>query len=234
MTHAHRVFDRAAHLRISSMAALLALAVLAVFVVPFIIAPTTVLAKIVQDVLLSLVLMSGVVAVSDYRAHLVPIAIVAGIAIVVRWTGWLLPLGAAAALRDETALVALGLLGAVIGIKVFGAGTATFDRILGAITLYILIGVVWSEAYQLISIHDSGAYVGISHGNTPGDRSTWIYFSFVTLTTVGYGDITPVAHAARSLAILEALIGQLYPAIVLARLVSLQVAGGEPPGRKRS
>lgn len=165
--------------------------------------------------------MSGVVAVSDYRAQLVPIAIVAGIAIVVRWTGWLLPTGATTALRHETALVALGLLGAVIGIKVFGAGTATFDRILGAITLYILIGVVWSETYQLISIHDSGAYIGISHGNTPADHATWIYFSFVTLTTVGYGDITPVAHAARSLAILEALIGQLYPAIVLARVVSL-------------
>jgi hypothetical protein len=137
-------------------------------------------------------------------------------------------------LRDETALIALGLLGAVIGIRVFGAGTATFDRILGAITLYILIGVVWSEAYQLIRIRDSGANIGIAHDNTSADRSTWIYFSFVTLTTVGYGDITPVAHAARSLAILEALVGQLYPAIVLARLVSLQVAGGEPPGSERS
>jgi hypothetical protein len=52
-----------------------------------------------------------------------------------------------------------------------------------------------------------------------------VYFSFVTLTTAGYGDITPVARAARSLSNLEALIGQLYPAIVLARLVSLQVAG---------
>jgi hypothetical protein len=90
MTQGHRLFDRAANLRISSMAALLALAILAVFVVPFTIAPTSVLAKIAQDVLLSLVLISGVVAVSDYRAHLIPIAIVAGIAIVVRWTGWLL------------------------------------------------------------------------------------------------------------------------------------------------
>ena len=50
----------------------------------------------------------------------------------------------------------------------------------------------------------------------------WVYFSFVTLTTVGYGDITPVARAARSLAMLEALVGQLYPAIIIARLVSLQ------------
>jgi hypothetical protein len=87
MTHAHRVFDRAAHLPISSMAALLALAVLAVFVAPFTLAPTSFLAKIARDVLLSLVLTSGVVAVSDHRVHLVPIAIVASIAILVRWTG---------------------------------------------------------------------------------------------------------------------------------------------------
>jgi hypothetical protein len=83
-----------------------------------------------------------------------------------------LPLEAATALRDETALVALGLLAVVIGIRVFGAGTTTFDRILGAITLYILIGVVCSEAYQLIRIHDSAAYVGIAHDNTSAERST--------------------------------------------------------------
>jgi hypothetical protein len=224
MTHAHRWLDHAATLRIGSMAALLSLLVLSVFVVPFTIAPTGALARIAQDVLLSLILLSGVVAISDHRAQLVPIALVAGVAIVVRWTGWFFPLGIATELRGETALVSLGILGAVIGINVFGAGTVTFDRILGAIVLYILIGVVCSEAYQLISIRVLGAYAVIPHGDSPADRSTWIYFSFVTLTTVGYGDITPVAHAARSLAILEALIGQLYPAIVLARLVSLQVA----------
>src|ERR1700761_597865 len=108
------------------MAALLAPAVLAVFVAPFTLTPTSFLAKIAEDVLLSLVLTSGVVAVSDHRVHLVPIAIVASIAILVRWTGWILPLEAATALRDETALVALGLLAVVIGIRVFGAGTTTF------------------------------------------------------------------------------------------------------------
>jgi len=111
---------------------------------------------------------------------------------------------------------------------VFSPGTVTFDRILGAVVLYVLIGVVWAEACQLISIRVPGAYAGIAHDSSSIDHSSWIYFSFVTLTTVGYGDITPVAHAARSLAILEALIGQLYPAIVLARLVSLHVAGSGP------
>jgi hypothetical protein len=147
------------------------------------------------------------------------------VAILVRWTGWLYPPGTTPGLLDETALFSLGILCVVIGIKVFSPGTVTFDRILGAVVLYVLIGVVWAEAYQLISIRVPGAYAGIAHDSSSIDRSSWIYFSFVTLTTVGYGDITPVAHAARSLAILEALIGQLYPAIVLARLVSLHVAG---------
>jgi hypothetical protein len=57
---------------------------------------------------------------------------------------------------------------------------------------------------------------------------TWVYFSFSTLTTVGYGDITPVARVARSLSNMEALIGQLYPAIVLARLVSLPAEDARP------
>jgi uncharacterized membrane protein len=66
-----------------------------------------------------------------------------------------------------------------------------------------------------------GAFAGVErHDDTPPD---WVYFSFVTLTTVGYGDITPVARGARTLAILEALVGQLYPAVIIARLVSLQV-----------
>lgn len=224
MRHTHPGPVRAAHLRVVSMVALLSFAILAVFVVPFSIAPTSVPAKMTQDVLLSLVLLTGVVAVSDHRAQMVPIAIVAGVAIVIRWAAWLLPPDMTTGLRDETAIASLGLLSVLIGIKVFGAGTVTFDRILGAITLYILIGVVWSEAYQLIGIYEYGAFAGIPPGDLPADRSTWIYFSFVTLTTVGYGDITPVAHAARALAILEALIGQLYPAIVLARLVSLYVA----------
>ncbi|WP_235185056.1 hypothetical protein [Cupriavidus sp. SK-3] len=88
MRYAHPGLDRAAHLRIGSMVALLSFAVLAVFFVPFSIAPTSVPAKIAQDVLLSLVLLTGVTAVSDHRAQLVPIAIVNGVAIVVRWAAW--------------------------------------------------------------------------------------------------------------------------------------------------
>jgi hypothetical protein len=213
-------------MRICSMMALLALLALGVFVVPFAIAPGSVFSRIARDVLLSLILLSGAATVWGHRRLFVAIALVSGMAILVRWTGWLYPPGTTPRLLDETVLFSLAILCMVIGVKVFGAGRVTFDRILGAIALYVLIGVVWAEAYQLIDLQAPDAYAGIARGSASLDRSSWIYFSFVTLTTVGYGDITPVAHVARSLAILEALIGQLYPAIVLARLVSLHVAGG--------
>jgi hypothetical protein len=226
MAYAQKWHDRKVQLSIGSMVALLLLLALNVFVVPFSVAPDSVFARLVRDVLLSMILISGVATVSDHHRLFLVIALVAGVAIMVRWTGWFYPPGRTPGLRDETALFSLAILCLVIGVKVFSAGVVTFDRILGAIALYVLIGVVWAEAFQLISIHVPGAYSGMADDHDSLDRSSWIYFSFVTLTTLGYGDITPVAHVARSLAILEALIGQLYPAIVLARLVSLHVAGG--------
>ncbi len=88
-----------------------------------------------------------------------------------------------------------------------------------------LIGLVWVFAYRLVDYLSPGALsigpLGRGAGHGP---QTVAYFSFVTLTTVGYGDITPVHPAARVLAIAEALIGQLYPAILIGRLVSLQIS----------
>lgn len=225
MAHARWWHEHAAQLRVGSMITLLVLLLLLVFVIPFSVSPNSIYTRFMRDMLLSLILLTGVAAVSDHRLQFLMVALVASAAILVRWTGWLFPSGNMPGLLGETALISLGLLGIVIGIKVFGPGRVTSDRVLGAVALYILIGVVWAEADQLVSIHVPGAYAGIPDANAPPDHSIWLYFSFVTLTTVGYGDITPVAPPARALAILEALIGQLYPAIVLARLVSLRVAG---------
>ena len=77
-------------------------------------------------------------------------------------------------------------------------------------------------SYEAIFVRVPAAFAG-SPGNI-ASFERWIYFSFVTLTTVGYGDITPVATSARALGTFEAFIGQLYPAVILARLVSLQIA----------
>jgi Ion channel len=161
------------------------------------------------------------------------ISLVTLVVIAVRWVGWLSPTGLSLPVRDVATLLALVLLAAVIAMKVFGSHTVTKDRISGAIAVYILAGLVWADVYQLVMLYVPRAFAGILTLEGAVDRSTWVYFSFATLTTVGYGDIVPVAPIVRSLSNLEALIGQLYPAIVLARLVSLQAAGGSS-GAKES
>ena len=105
--------------------------------------------------------------------------------------------------------------------QVFRAGSVNRHRILGAIAVYLLLGLAWGEAYSALAMVVPEAFSPV--GPPGADPQRWLYYSFVTLTTVGYGDITPVGPLARSLAILEALTGQLYPAILLARLVALEV-----------
>jgi hypothetical protein len=88
---------------------------------------------------------------------------------------------------------------------------------------------MWSFAYHLIALQFSGAFsLAASLKPEAGSlQAKLTYFSFVTLTTVGYGDITAVHPIARPLVVLEALTGQLFPAILIARLVSLEIAHRE-------
>ncbi|MDH6148667.1 MULTISPECIES: potassium channel family protein [Paraburkholderia] len=232
MSYAQQLADCGALLRKASMGVLLALLVIAVFGVPFFTEPGTVVSRIVQDLLLSLVLLTGVVSATDRPRAFLLIALVALLAIIVRWASWSAPANLTFAVRDASTLAAVALISVATGMNVFVPGRVTFDRIDGAIALYILIGVLSTQAYQLVSILVPKAFYSASLHSNALDRSIWIYFSFVTLTTAGYGDILPVAPQARSLTHLEALIGQLYPAIVLARLVSLHAAGGDSGASK--
>ncbi len=123
-------------------------------------------------------------------------------------------------------VVYLGILLVVVTAQVFRSGPVTVHRISGALVVYQLLGMVWSYLYQLLIVLDPGAlqFPGSISTDQPAVlRQALTYFSFVTLTTVGYGDITPVHPATKLLVMYEALAGQLYPAIILARLVSLQL-----------
>jgi len=216
---------RFAPLRGSSLTILLALLLVTVFVVP-VFTTSEIAGRIIQDVLLSAMLFSGAVAASGRSKSFALLSLVALVAAAAHAAAWLSPSGLPLAIRDEAAILSLALLGAVVGMEVFGPGKMTADRVRGAVVIYILMGAVCADAYQLVSIYVPGAFAGVLPGQFQADRSAWMYFSFVTLTTTGYGDVTPIAPIARSLANFEALVGQLYPAIVLARLVSLQITGG--------
>ncbi|MBP0593385.1 two pore domain potassium channel family protein [Paraburkholderia sp. LEh10] len=225
MTHVRQLTGSIAPLRKANMAVLLTLLVISVFGVPSFTEPGGLVGRTLQDLLLSLILITGVVSATERPRAFLLITLVALAAITLRLAGWVVPAHLTLAIRDATTLVAVALITVIIGMNVFGPGKVTFDRIDGAIALYILLGVLWAQAYQLVSSVIPMAFYSASLHTNSLDRSIWIYFIFVTLTTAGYGDILPIAPQARSLTNLEALVGQLYPAIVLARLVSLHLAG---------
>ena len=114
----------------------------------------------------------------------------------------------------------------VVTRAVFGPGRITYHRVIGAILLYLTIGIVFVALYTLVGALAPGSFTGIKVHDRVSLPPDLVYFSFVTLTTLGYGDIVPVHPFARSLSNLEAILGQLYPATLLARMVSLELGSG--------
>lgn len=100
----------------------------------------------------------------------------------------------------------------------------TTNRLVGAICVYLLLGVIWAMFYTLVNIISPGSFAGFSPTEGLGWDSEWLYFSFVTMTTLGYGDILPVSASARGLAYMQAVVGQFYIAVLVAGLVGAYVA----------
>ena len=98
------------------------------------------------------------------------------------------------------------------------------NRLVGAICVYLMLGVIWALAYSLLELATPGSFGGVTAGQDAGWDSEWLYFSFVTLTTLGYGDILPLSALARALAYMEAVTGQFYVAILVAGLVSAYIS----------
>lgn len=132
-----------------------------------------------------------------------------------------------------TSAAFLGFAIYVIMTAVMRPGHVTMDKIYGAICVYLLLGILWGSLYNIVELAEPGSF----KFTDPGARVEAVrqqeyreleaelnYYSFVTLTTLGYGDVTPVTDRARGLAWLEAVFGQLFIAITIARLVGAEVA----------
>lgn len=117
---------------------------------------------------------------------------------------------------------------AVVLRYVFHSQHVTYDTVCASLCVYLLLGVLWAQVYSIHEELRPGAFT-LSEGKTPlrsvaeGD-TRFLYFSFVTLTTLGYGDIVPTTPIGRMLAGLEAIIGQLYLVVLVSRLVGLEIA----------
>ncbi len=117
------------------------------------------------------------------------------------------------------------LLAWILSSRTFEKGSIDRNRVQGAIVVYLLIALCFAIVYHAIYLVEGP---GSIKGLLSYTRREFVYFSISTLTTVGYGDVTPTSEMARSLGNLEALVGQLYPAIVIARLVSLGLSNSKP------
>ncbi len=132
--------------RNSGMSGLLVLLVLGMFVFPAALTNAAA-SRFAYDVLLTLILLSGVVAVVEHRRLAIALAALSIVVVVGRWAEWTVPARILPPLRDVSTLAALLVLAAAVGINVFASGRALADRIFGAIVLYLLLGLMWAMAY---------------------------------------------------------------------------------------
>ena len=126
------------------------------------------------------------------------------------------------------ALVFISYVTVVVLKAVLKSGKVTGDKIAGAICGYLLLGLTWAMLYALIELYEPEAFGGAIEPLLPAAAGSlreyvFVYYSFVTLTTLGYGEVVPVSSFARTAAWIEAVVGQLYIAILVARLVALQI-----------
>ena len=172
------------------------------------------------------ILIAGVYSVGTGR-HRWPFLVLTVVTLAVRWGEHLsgmpqLDVGA----LFITVLWLIYAISIIIG-HLFQRRDVKVDTILAAVVTYLLAAVAFTIAFEIVELLQPGSFSGIpdqarSHRAELG--SSMLYFSFVCITTMGYGDIVPVSDIARPLAVLEGVFGQLYLAVMIARLVGLHIA----------
>ncbi|MCA9497731.1 MAG: potassium channel family protein [Nitrospirales bacterium] len=104
------------------------------------------------------------------------------------------------------------------------SGAIDLNKIIGAICIYLLLGLNWSVFYLFINMANPESFHGLTSTAIDTQFSEFLYYSFVTITTSGYGDITPAKPIARTVAYLEAIVGQFYVAVLVAWLVGMYLS----------
>lgn len=173
-------------------------------------------------VLTTLILITAVYAV-NYARRSLAIAIVLGLPFLLSiWVQVFRESYTINVTRQISSFLFLGFTSLILLSHVLTAKRVTAETLYGAASIYLLFGFTWSAAYILLEKIQPGSFQGLTDSALPTYLSRDLtYYSFVTLTTLGYGEISPVSPVARSLAIGEAISGVLYLAILVARLVAM-------------
>jgi hypothetical protein len=184
--------------------------------------------KFLLDLFFSILLISVVYTLSLKARGLIVGSIFAVPMIVFIWLDHFVPLKAFDIGTHGFAVFFIAYAIWVILRFILNQNRITSDIIYASVVVYLLIGLLWALLYAIFNFFYPGSF---SAQDLPIDEQTlmFAYYSFITLTTLGYGDITPLARWAVSLSALEAVIGQLYLAVLVARLVGMHISQSRTP-----
>lgn len=178
--------------------------------------------NILLDIFFSFILFSGIYAVSQRKYQFIIALLIALPPFALLWLTEFVDSPFLILVRNSFMILFYGYIVIIILSHIFREKEVSADLIMGAICVYFFIGLMWALVFAVLESFQPGSFA-IGEGLT-ADIVNFVYYSFVTQTTLGYGDITPLTAPARSLSLLEAVIGQLYLAVLIARLVGIHIA----------
>jgi hypothetical protein len=190
---------------------------------------------LIEAVRLTVVLLSGLLAMGGRKRVLAVGIVLAVPALVAKWVNHWQPTWVPDWMFLVPAVLFVLLLFAQLLRFILRAPRVNSEVLCAGISGYLLLGLLWAFAYLLVARLNVDAFAFNSAPSQVMKGFTALYFSFITLCTVGYGDIVPVSGAARMLAMMEGITGTLYMAVLVARLVSLySTPGPSPESRSRT
>jgi hypothetical protein len=178
--------------------------------------------NLLLDIFFSFILFSGIYAVSQRKYQFIIALCIAIPPFLLFWSTHLLESPSLILVRNSFLILFFAYTVIIILSYIFREKEVTADLIMGAVCVYFFIGLMWALVFAVLESFQPGSF-RVGQGLTT-DIVNFVYYSFVTQTTLGYGDITPITAPARSLSLLEAVIGQLYLAVLIARLVGVHIA----------
>jgi hypothetical protein len=200
------------------------------FFFPFI--PRNISRYLTVDITFIFILLSGIYAISEKKVVFIISLVLALTGFGSRILNYLFLSPSLQLVGTFIYLIFFILMAVVILTHIGKSKKVSADTIYGAVCVYLLLGIIWADLFSVVEMIEPGSFLSAGepviktageYRSRPGFENL-VYYSFVTLTTLGYGDITPVSNSARSLSSFEAVVGQLYVAVMIARLVGLHIA----------
>ena len=186
------------------------------------------IASLLKEAFLTAVLITAIVANRERRGLTISGIAVAAVALPLNWATIFFHSPLLIIMAYSAGIAFLGTTAAMILVSVFRDHLASMQAVVGAICVYLLIGLTWALMYSALEYAQQDAFiipertivVRARDGRERTSYSQMVYFSFVTMSTLGYGDMIPRTPAAQTMAWMQSVLGQLYLAVLVARLVS--------------